>query len=303
MPLNLSQKRILEILSKHKDTDSVSKLCDRLLASLILLNLLAIILESVPAIGTRFSTGFIIFELFTVFIFTAEYSLRIWVSAVDKNRPGKTPFTKRLNYLFSFTGIIDLLSILPSILFMFVALDLRWIRVLRLIRLLKFSHYSPALEDLISALNEEKNAFIAAVYLFLIALFFSSTLMYIAENEIQPGAFSSIPETMWWSLITLTTVGYGDVIPVTALGKVIGGVTALMGICVVALLTGIVATAYVNQISTRRQIITAEISHALEDGKITKQELNKIYRLKNELHLSDEYTETLMKLMSKQSKE
>ena len=197
---------------------------------LILLNITAVTLESVPQIGARFHLQFYYFEILSISIFTIEYVTRIWVSAIDVKRKGNTNFKRRLSYLFSFTEIVDLISILPSILFMFNGLDLRWMRVLWLIRLLKFSHYSPALESLTAALKAERNSFTAAIYLFLIALFFSSALMYMAEHDTQPEIFTSIPETIWWSLITLTTVGYGDVTPITTLGKIIGGFTAVMGV-------------------------------------------------------------------------
>ena len=121
--------------------------------------------------------------------------------------------------------------------------------------------------------------------------------MYIAENPFQPDVFSSIPETMWWSIITLTTVGYGDVSPVTPLGKIIGAFTALMGVCVVALLTAIVATAFANQTSDRKEMLEAEISLALSDGIITAIELRKIRKLQKELKLSDDYVEALIQVM------
>ena len=104
---------------------------------------------------------------------------------------------------------------------------------MRLLRLLKISHYSTALEDIISAIRHESSSFGAALYLFVVALFVSSALMYLCEHSVQPDKFSSIPETMWWALITLTTVGYGDVAPITALGKVIGALTAIMGVVTV----------------------------------------------------------------------
>ena len=132
----------------------------------------------------------------------------------------------------------------------------------------------------------------------LIALFLSSSLMYIAEHEAQPDKFSSIPETMWWGLITLTTVGYGDVSPITPLGKVIGALTAIMGVCTVALLTGIVASAFANQRSRRTAIFEAEINQALSDGIISDDEALKIETLRKELNLSPEHSKTVMDILS-----
>ena len=185
-----------------------------------------------------------------------------------------------MEYIFSFTGLIDLIAILPSLLPLLLGeIDLRWLRVLRLVRLLKISHYSSALEDLIAVIRSGKSAFGAALYLFFIALFASSSLMYLVEHHTQPENFSSIPTTMWWSIVTLTTVGYGDVSPITPVGKLVGAITAIMGVCVVALLTGIVATAFANQISRRQDIFEAEIVSALSDGIITQEERDRIAKL------------------------
>lgn len=302
--MRLNQKRIFEILSKHNGDDRASKFCDRFLAILIILNLAAVLLESVPELGDAYSNAFLAFEIFSITIFGTEYLLRVWSAVANTEGAERTSWQKRFEYIFSFTGLIDLMSILPSLLSLFIgSVDLRWVRVLRLVRLLKFSHYSPALEDLSAAIKEERSSFSAALYLFLIALFISSALMYIAENEAQPEAFSSIPETMWWSLITLTTVGYGDVSPITGLGKAIGALTALMGVCAVALLTGIVATAFANQISNRKEMIEAEITFALSDGIITASELRKIRQMQKQLRLSDDYVEALIKVMQEKGKQ
>ncbi|MGB2097349.1 MAG: potassium channel family protein [Candidatus Puniceispirillales bacterium] len=120
------------------------------------------------------------------------------------------------------------------------------------------------------------------------------------EHEAQPDKFSSIPQTMWWSLITLTTVGYGDVSPVTPIGQVIGAITALMGVCVVALLTGIVASAFSNQMSQRKIIIEAEIASALSDGVLSEDELIKIEKLRREFHLSEQHVDALIKILKEQ---
>ncbi|WP_438996229.1 ion transporter [Candidatus Puniceispirillum sp.] len=295
----LSKKRVLEILSRSYGDDKVSMYCDRALSTLILLNLLAVSLESIDHLSSQYGRLFWAFELFSVTIFGCEYILRIWSSDANIDRDGGTSAKRRFGYIFSFTGLIDLIAILPSILPLFLGqIDLRWLRVLRLVRLLKISHYSTALEDLISAIREERNAFGAALYLFCIALFISSALMYVVEHEVQPEDFSSIPTTMWWSMITLTTVGYGDVSPMTSLGKLVGAATAIMGICVVALLTGIVATAFANQVARRKDIFEAEIVHALADGVISQEELKRIKKMQTELNLSDEHARAMIELLS-----
>ena len=293
------QKRTSQLLSKGNMADKPSQYVDMILFILIILNIAAVCLESVKHIGNEYKLVFSAFEIFSVVIFSIEYLLRVW-SAPARNDLGDSPnLIKRMKYIFSFTGLIDFLAIIPSILpYFFGGVDLRWLRVLRLLRLLKISNYSSALEDFFSAIKADWRSFSAALYLMLIALFLSSALMYIAEHDSQPEKFSSIPETMWWGLITLTTVGYGDVSPVTPLGKIIGAFTAIMGVCTVALLTGIVASAFANQRAQKAAILEAEINQALSDGVISDDEAQKIEKLRKELNLSPEHSKSLIDILS-----
>jgi len=293
------QKRTSQLLSKGNIADKPSQYVDMILFILIIFNIAAVCLESVKHIGDEYKLAFNAFEFFSVIIFSIEYLLRVW-SAPARNDLGDSPnLIKRMKYIFSFTGLIDFLAIIPSILpYFFGGLDLRWLRVLRLLRLLKISNYSSALEDFFSAIKADWRSFSAALYLMLIALFLSSALMYIAEHDSQPEKFSSIPETMWWGLITLTTVGYGDVSPVTPLGKIIGAFTAIMGVCTVALLTGIVASAFANQRAQKAAILEAEINQALSDGVISDDEAQKIEKLRKELNLSPEHSKSLIDILS-----
>ena len=292
------KKRTSELLSKGNITDKPSQYVDTALFILILLNVIAVCLESVQNIGNEYKKPFYYFEMFSVLIFGIEYLLRLWSAPAREDLGENSNFIKRLKYIFSFTGLVDFIAIIPSIITIFGGLDLRWLRVLRLLRLLKISNYSSAIEDFFSAIMADWRSFTAALYLVLVALFLSSALMYIAENESQPDKFSSIPETMWWSLITLTTVGYGDVSPITPFGKIIGALAAIMGVCTVALLTGIVASAFANQRAQRTAILEAEINQALSDGVISDLEAKKIEKLRKELNLSPEHSRSLMKILS-----
>ena len=293
------QKRTSQLLSKGNVADKPSQYVDMILFILIVLNIAAVCLESVKQIGNEYKVAFNAFEFFSVVIFSIEYVLRVWSAPARNDLGNSTNIIKRMKYIFSFTGLIDFLAIIPSILpYFFGGLDLRWLRVLRLLRLLKISNYSSALEDFFSAIKADWRSFSAALYLMVIALFLSSALMYIAEHDSQPEKFSSIPETMWWGLITLTTVGYGDVSPVTPLGKIIGAFTAIMGVCTVALLTGIVASAFANQRAQKAAILEAEISQALSDGVISDDEAQKIEKLRKELNLSPEHSKSLVDILS-----
>ena len=293
------QKRTSQLLSKGNVADKPSQYVDMILFILIVLNIAAVCLESVKHIGNEYKVAFNAFEFFSVVIFSIEYVLRVWSAPARNDLGNSTNIIKRMKYIFSFTGLIDFLAIIPSILpYFFGGLDLRWLRVLRLLRLLKISNYSSALEDFFSAIKADWRSFSAALYLMVIALFLSSALMYIAEHDSQPEKFSSIPETMWWGLITLTTVGYGDVSPVTPLGKIIGAFTAIMGVCTVALLTGIVASAFANQRAQKDSILEAEISQDLSECVISDDEAQKIEKLRKELNLSPEHSKSLVDILS-----
>jgi len=298
LKIMISKKRTFEILNKAKYGDTASRIFDVLLTVLILANLAAVSLESVESINNKYRIHFIYFEYFSVIIFSVEYILRIWVQSINPDTPSKTPLGRRLRYIFSFTGMIDLLAILPSLLPLFAGgLDLRWLRVLRMARLLKMSHFSSALEDLTTTVYEERRSLGAALYLFLIAIFLSSAMLYLAENKVQPDFFSSIPQTMWWSIITLTTVGYGDVSPITPLGQVFGAMTAVMGVMSVALLTGIVASGFSSQMSRRKKIVEAEIAEALSDGVISEEEEKHIEELRKKLNLSEEHVNSITEIL------
>ena len=299
----ISQKRVFEIIEKGQPEDRASYYCDLFLFALIVLNVAAVCLETIDTLYTQYKTVFTLVEFVSVTIFSLEYGLRIWSRAAAPDGKHKGPFSKRMAYVFSFTGIIDLLAILPSIIPLLLGgVDLRWLRILRLMRLLKFSHYSSALEDLISAVRHESRSFVATLYLLVLALLISSAMIYVAEQEAQPEHFGSIPQAMWWTVVTLTTVGYGDIVPMTVVGKIIATLTALMGVCVVALLTGIVATGFTNQVAMRRNQLEAEITSALSDGKISNDERKEIEDLRQRLNISEEDALAIINYLSRDVK-
>ena len=180
----ISQKRIFEIIEKGQPDDRASRYCDLFLFSLIVLNLLAVCLETIDSLYLQYQTVFTLIELISVSIFSIEYALRIWSCAAAPDEKHKGAAAKRFGYIFSFTGIIDLLAILPSIIPLLLGgVDLRWLRILRLMRLLKFSHYSSALEDLISAVRHESRSFAATLYLLVLALLISSSFLSVTPSE------------------------------------------------------------------------------------------------------------------------
>ena len=298
------QNRALEILEPGRGGDWASKFCDYFIAALVILNILAVTLESVSDFSVGYAQQFYIVESFSVAIFSIEYLMRVWASAAKQETNGRVFGSARLGYIFSFSGLIDLVSILPFYLqALFPGLDLRVLRTLRLLRIFKLSNYNTAIEDLFSAIYEERKSFIAAFYLLIIAFVLTSSLIYFAEHQAQPDKFSSIPDAKYWSLITLTTVGYGDVSPVTWIGKVISVITALMGVSVVALLTGIIANAFSNQIARRKLIFEDQIREAMEDGVVDAIETRSLEELRKEFGLSKQQADALMRHVQREKKD
>ena len=288
------QVRAYEILFGKTPGDTTRQVVDMGITLLVLASIVAIILESVHSIGERYRTEFHAFEVFSIAIFTVEYLLRVW--CVPAGKAHMSSAQARWHYVTSFHGLIDLCATLPFYLHaIFPELDMRFMRAVRMLRFLKLSHYNTALEDLFRAIRDEHESFISALYILGIAILMTSCLAYYAEHDVQPDKFGSIPDAMWWSVVTLTTVGYGDAAPITAIGKVIGMATALMGVCTVALLTGIVASSFANQMARKRAIFEAELIKALQDGHISHEEEEMLEHLRQTFNLSKEHANAIVK--------
>jgi len=222
------------------------RLVDWTILLLIAVNVTAVMLETVDPIFERFAEAFHWLEVVSVIIFTVEYVARIW-SAVEAAECS-APVRGRVRFALKFLVLIDLLAILPFYLAALgIGLDLRFLRALRLVRLfrmLKLARYSDAMERFIEVLNERREKLVITFAANLVLLMVASSAMYLVESPAQPDAFPSIPETMWWGVITLTTVGYGDVVPVTALGQLVGAVVAIRGIGMFALPAALIATGF-----------------------------------------------------------
>ena len=218
---------------------------DAFIYILIIANILAMILESHSFMKDRFGQIFSLFELISILIFTVEYFYRIYMSYKEKKLKGV------FSYVFSFFGIIDFISILPFYIKQFVLIDGRFFRILRLFRLsriFKLGRDSKSLKLFIKALSAVKNELKFTFFLSLLCILFSASAIYFLENEAQPEVFSSITASLWWATVSLATVGYGDVVPLTIWGKVFAGFISLVGIGVVAIPTGIISASFVEEI-------------------------------------------------------
>jgi len=250
-------RRNVYIVIEAGGSGRAARYFDDAMVALIILNVLAVILESVPSIHDPFATEFLIFDITSVAIFTIEYSLRLWASIEIAAVRQRGAVFGRLMFASRPSQIIDFLAFAPTYLsWIFPAADLRILRVFRLLRFLKLARYSPAMVTLSRALYEERRALVGALILMMGTAVFSGTIMHVIEGHAQPDKFGTIPDAMWWALSTLTTIGYGDSVPITPLGKMFGSLVMVCGLGLFALPIGIVATAFVNEIHRRDFVVT-----------------------------------------------
>ena len=248
------KKRTYEVLEKAAVGDILSRIFDIFIMSLIFLNIIAVILETVDSIALHFLPLFRTFEIISVVIFTVEYVLRLWSCTINKKYSNS--LKGRIRFALTPMAIVDLVAILPFYVPMIIPFDLRFVRVLRLIRmfrLFKVSRYSSSMKTLAAVLKAKKEELFITAFVVIILLVVFSSLMYFVENTAQPEAFSSIPAAMWWGVATLTTVGYGDVYPVTPIGKFLGALIAILGIGMFALPAGILGSGFVEEMRKKRE--------------------------------------------------
>lgn len=251
---------LYQIIDENNKDTWLARSFDIFIVVLIVSNVLAIILASFQGIREVYGPALRAFEYFSVGIFTLEYLARIITA--DIKYPNHSRLGALVLLLLSPMAIIDLLAILPAYLPMLIAIDLRFIRALRLLRLLrlfKLNRYSTSMQLFVDVFKEKRSDLYVTVFVTVILLVIASTLMYHVEGQVQPDVFPNIGAAFWWAIATLTTVGYGDAVPVTVTGKLISGAIALLGIGLVALPTGILSSAFVQKISNKSAPEDAEV--------------------------------------------
>lgn len=262
------KRRVYEVLEIAQPGDRLSSAFDVFFLVLIFANVATLMLETVPELQERYGAAFATFETVSVAVFSLEYLLRLW-SADQSPRFRGVP-RGRLRYALTPLAILDLLSVLPYWLAM-TGLDLRVLRAIRLFRVLrvaKLVRYSSALQTFIRVIHAKREELVVTIGLLVMLLFWASSLIYYAERYAQPEEFSSIPAAMWWAICTLTTVGYGDVFPVTALGKVVASVISVLGIGIFALPTGILGAEFVAEIQRKRVCLCPHCGEEIDEGAL-----------------------------------
>jgi voltage-gated potassium channel len=250
------RQRLYDLLEETENTSALERAINLFLVTTIVGSVAAICLETLPALHDRYAELFEWIEFATIEIFTLDYLLRWWVAPEREATGTETPWRSRWHYAISPYGIIDLLAILPFYIDIFVPGDPDWLRVLRLLRLIKMARYAPGLSLFVAVIRNESRPLLAGLLVMAVLLVVESGIMYILERAAQPDKFASIPHTMWWAIVTMATVGYGDVTPMTPLGKAFGGVVMIVGIAMFAVPAGILATGFANELRKRDFVVT-----------------------------------------------
>ena len=247
------KKRVYEILEAAAPGDRASRVFDVFLITLIILNVVTVTLGTIAKLSARYSHFFRIFEVFSVLVFSVEYILRVW--SCTENPKYRGPVSGRIKFIFSPLALVDFLAVLPFYLPRLISVDLRFIRALRLMRmfrLLKIQRYSEGIRLFGRVLQAKREELFIAIFAIVILLVISSSLMFYVEHHAQPAVFANIPASLWWGVSTLTTVGYGDIYPITPGGKILGAVISLLGVSLFAMPTGILSAGFISETKRKK---------------------------------------------------
>lgn len=288
------RRRVHEVLEVARPGDTTSLVVDYVLIVLVATNVAAVVFASVQSLYGAYRGLFQGFEAFSVAIFTLEYGLRVWAASEPALAAGNSPWRGRTRYVLSPMAVADLLAIMPFYLSALFALDLRFLRVLRLARIFKLTRYSGAMNTVLQALASERRAIGAALFILLVVMIFAASGIYLVEHRAQPEAFGSIPAAMWWAVAALTTVGYGDVTPVTVIGKIFASLITIGGIGMVALPTGVLASAFSEVHQRNRRRLELEADNALADGVFSDDDARAYSSLAEKLGVAPEVAQEIV---------
>jgi voltage-gated potassium channel len=243
-----------EVLESHSQSTRMGVSVNRFIIALIVVSIGVTVMESDPKFRAEYGTLFRWIEYFSLVVFSIEYYIRIWIAPEHVPYRQLKPLAACRAFIVSPQGIVDCLAVMPLWVAMLGLDDLRVLIILRVLRVLKFARYSSGMRSLLEVLAAERRALMACLVILLCATLISATAMHIAEGWVQPDKFGTIPEAMWWAIVTLATVGYGDVVPVTGAGRMVASITIIGGLIMIALPVGIVANAF-SEIIHRRDFI------------------------------------------------
>ena len=280
--------RTYEVLGGEGHRATMTKLVDYALMTLITVNCVFSVLESVEHLAIVHGHIFHAFDVLSVLIFSIEYGLRVWTAVEIADRRFHHPILGRLRYVATPMAIVDLVAILPFYLGFLVEVDLRAMRVLRLLRVFKLTRYSQAMNIMLHVLRQELRSIGAMLFVFVVILVFVASLMYMLEHPYQPKVFSDIPSAMWWAVVTMTTLGYGDMVPSTTLGRILGACTAVIGVGMIALPAGVLASGFNEALRLRREEYEETVEKVMSEGRITRRDRRALEETRLALGLTHE---------------
>ncbi len=297
-PVERLRRRIYQALEVRSPNDRFGQAADIALFVLIALNVAAVLGESVASFNERYHSIFVVFEAVSVAIFSAEYIARVWVS-IEQPRFAdvRRNWAKRLKYMATPMALIDLVAVLPFYLAltgMLGGMDMRILRTLRLARILKLTRHSDAMTLLLRVLTENGRNFSAALGILLMVMIITATGIHLFEHEAQPEAFGSIPAAMWWAFATLTTVGYGDVTPITVGGKVFGAAITVVSVGIVALPAGILASSFSERLRLKTNSYRELADKAYADGLLTADEYAELEAERKKLGIGEDLAAAIL---------
>jgi len=270
----------------ERETHSfIDKLVHYSLMILILLTVVAVILESDSEISKNHQMLFMVLEYISISVFTVEYFLRVWSSSENKKYKH---FKGKIRYMMTPMAVIDLLAVLPAWFGLFISRDMMILRGLRLIRVFKLTRYSRSMNLLLSVLRQESANIFSVFFVLSILIIIAATGMHIVEGSSQPDAFGSIPKSIWWATVTLTTVGYGDMVPISPEGKIFGMIILMSGIGMAALPAGILASGFTKEITRRKEKFRHQVITYFADGVLDKNERKNLRKLAHDLSISNQ---------------
>jgi voltage-gated potassium channel Kch len=288
------RQKVFSLLHATPTSGPLHRYIDRLIIAAVLISVVSIVLETLPAIHAIFKNEFAFLEIATIILFSVEYVARIY-SACEVPKYSD-PIKGRLRYMVSIPALIDLVSILPFFLGFVLnhVVDTRFLRIFRLTRLLKVTRYTGTLNTLIKAISREKRVLFASAFMMLLLVVLTASLGYELEHDAQPDKFDSIPSAMYWAVITLASVGYGDISPITPMGRAMTVVISLIGIGIFAIPAGLMASAFTDQLRIDRETFENEFRDALAKGQISHNDQHALTAEAERLHLTPQDVTRIM---------
>lgn len=296
------RKKTYQLLEGDIYKSKRTRLINTLLIILIIVNVITVILESDHGLRAQYAFYFMLIDLFSVTVFSIEYILRVWCCVERKHHKQPSSFKMRLKYMVSPIPLIDLLAIAPFFISFFIIIDLRYLRLLRVLRLLKITHYFKGFDLFITVLLKESKNIAATIFSMLLLMVIAASLMYTIENQAQPEVFSNILHSLWWTVVTMTTVGYGDITPITVMGKIVATFVMFIGVALVALPTAILAASFSEELRYRKRNLDSHVKEVLTDGIIDHKEYKELQVITKQLQLRPEDLRRTIKFLKNNSK-